>query len=155
MRTIRYQGAILRDHHLLLIQQTEHASGRSYWLMPGGGIELGETEEGCVQREMLEETCLQVQVQRLLLDEPDIPGGAYQRRKTYVCHVVDGDPRPGYEPEADAAAMYGITDIGWFDLRDAALWPELIARDSITYPMLLRVQAALGYTTAAPPDLQA
>lgn len=130
MRTIRYQGAIIRDHHILLIQQTEHASGRSYWLMPGGGIEPGETEEACVQREMQEETHLHVQVQHLLLDEPDIPGGAYQRRKTYVCHVVDGEPHPGYEPEADAAAAYAITDVGWFDLRDAALWHAQILRDT-------------------------
>ena len=50
----RYQGAIIKDHHILLIKQTEHASGRSYWLIPGGGIEPGETEEVCVQREVLE-----------------------------------------------------------------------------------------------------
>ena len=46
----RYPGAIIKDHHILLIKQTEHASGRSYWLIPGGGIEPGETEEACVQR---------------------------------------------------------------------------------------------------------
>ena len=69
-RITRYQGAIIRDHHILLIQQTEHASGRSYWLLPGGGIEPDETEEDCVQREMWEETGLHVHVQCLLLDEP-------------------------------------------------------------------------------------
>src|SRR4051812_25705926 len=35
----RYQGAIIRDHHILLLKQVEHASGRSYWQIPGGGIE--------------------------------------------------------------------------------------------------------------------
>ena len=79
-RVIRYQGAIVRNDHILLIQHTEHASGRSYWLIPGGGIEADETEEACVQREMHEETCLEVQVQRLLLDELAQPGGVYQRR---------------------------------------------------------------------------
>ena len=148
MRITRYQGAIIHDHHILLIQQTEHASGRSYWLIPGGGIEQGETEEACVEREMREETYLNVRVQHLLLDEPATPGGVYQRRKTYVCHVVDGEARPGYEPEPEVAAAYSITDIGWFDLRDAATWHALIVRDSITYPLLQRIQAALGYPVA-------
>ena len=74
-RSTRYQGAIIRDHQILLIKQTEHASGRSYWLLPGGGIEPDETEERCVQREVLEETGLHVLVQDLLLDEPASPGG--------------------------------------------------------------------------------
>ena len=51
-RITRYQGAIIQDHHILLIKQSEPASGRSYWLIPGGGIEPDETEEVCVQREM-------------------------------------------------------------------------------------------------------
>ncbi|MFL5807311.1 MAG: NUDIX hydrolase [Roseiflexaceae bacterium] len=111
-RITRYQGAIIRDHHILLIKQTEHTSGRSYWLIPGGGIELGETEEACVRREMQEETCLQIHVQYLLLDEAALPGGFYKRLKTYVCQIMDGEARPGYEPEPEAANEYGITDVG-------------------------------------------
>src|SRR5262245_55905439 len=46
----RYQGAIIRDYQVLLLKQVEHASGRSYWQIPGGGIEPDETEEQCLQR---------------------------------------------------------------------------------------------------------
>jgi 8-oxo-dGTP pyrophosphatase MutT (NUDIX family) len=69
-RYTRYQGAIVRNHSILLIRQRENESGRSYWILPGGGIEPGETEEDCVRREMKEETNLDVQVSALLLDEP-------------------------------------------------------------------------------------
>lgn len=55
-----------------------------------------------VQREIHEETGLDVSVQRLLLDE-DIPPGVYRRYRTYLCQVLKGDARPGCEPEADAA----------------------------------------------------
>jgi 8-oxo-dGTP diphosphatase len=89
-RSIRYQGAVVRDHHILLIEQAEHASGHSYWLLPGGRVEPYETEQRCVQREVLEETGLHVQVHYLLLDEPNISGRSYQRRKTYLCSVLDG-----------------------------------------------------------------
>lgn len=55
-RIIRYQGAIIKDHHVLLLRHREHKTGRSYWLFPGGSIEENETEEQCVAREMFEET---------------------------------------------------------------------------------------------------
>jgi ADP-ribose pyrophosphatase YjhB (NUDIX family) len=147
-RIARYQGAIVRDDHILLIKHTHHDTARSYWLIPGGGIEQGEAEEACVAREMWEETCLQVRVERLLLDEPAEPGGFYQRRKTYLCHVEAGEPRPGYEPEAEAAAVYGITDVAWFDLRDPAAWPAELVGERITFPLLQRLRAALGYPPA-------
>lgn len=147
IRTTRYQGAILRQHHILLIKHTEHATGHSYWLIPGGGIEPDETEEACVQREMQEETCLHVQIQYLLLDEPGTPGGVYQRLKTYVCHG-DGEAQPGYEPEVEAATQYGITEVGWVDLRHPTTWNAQIVHDPVTYPLLQRIQAALGYPVA-------
>lgn len=145
MRTIRYQGAIIRDHHILLLKQIEHASGRSYWLIPGGGSEPGETAEQCVRREMHEETCLHVQVARLLLDEQAPPGSIYQRRKTYLCHILEGEARPGCEPEAEYVDTYSFTEVGWFDLRRAASWNQEVVSDPITYPLLLKIQAALGY----------
>src|SRR5687768_14905019 len=103
-RQTRYQGAIIVDHHILLIKHTEHATGRSYWLLPGGGSEVGETVESCVQREVREETGLDVRIQALLLDEPAPEGDVYRRMQTYRCELLSGEARPGYEPEADAAA---------------------------------------------------
>jgi hypothetical protein len=46
----RYQGAIIRDHQVLLFKQIEHASGRSYWQIPGGRIAPVETEGQSVRR---------------------------------------------------------------------------------------------------------
>ncbi|MBI3960935.1 MAG: NUDIX hydrolase [Chloroflexi bacterium] len=144
-RIIRYQGAIVQDEQILLIRHRHHSTGESYWLFPGGGIEDGETEEECVQREMREETNLHVAVERLLLDEPTQPGAVYKRRRTFLCSVVSGTAAPGYEPEEDAAAAYGIVEVAWFDLRDENSWPPLAKGNSITYPQLLGVQQTLGY----------
>ncbi|HRJ45560.1 MAG: NUDIX domain-containing protein [Caldilineaceae bacterium] len=144
-RIIRYQGAIVRDGQILLIRQRQHDTGESYWLFPGGGREEGETEDGCVQREMWEETNLHVSVERLLLDEPTESGAVYTRRRTFLCTVLAGVAAPGYEPEEDAAASYGIVEVGWFDLADESGWPVLVKEDNITYPQLLGVQRALGY----------
>jgi len=144
-RTIRYQAAIIDNHQILLIKHTQHADGRSYWLLPGGGREADETAEACVRREVQEETGLLVQVESLLLDEPAPPRSVYQRMRTYQCQVLGGEARPGYEPEPDAAATYAITEVGWLDLRAPAAWSQLILDDPITFPVLQRVRAALGY----------
>jgi len=144
-RSIRYQGAILRDHHLLLIKHRHHADGHDYWVVPGGGLEAGETEEQCVRREMLEETHLVVRVERLLLDEAADTGGEYARYKTYLCAPISGEARPGYEPEPEAAEAYSISDVGWFDLRDEAQWDKQVLADAVTYPLVKRIKHALGY----------
>jgi 8-oxo-dGTP pyrophosphatase MutT (NUDIX family) len=148
-RITRYQGAIIQDHHILLLKQMEHASGRSYWHIPGGGIEPGETEELCVQREMLEETGLHVQVHSLLLDEPSTPGAIYQSWKTYRCSILAGEARPGCEPEAAYAGAYSFTEVGWFDLRYPTTWNAQLGADPYIFSFLQRIQAALGYAGVA------
>lgn len=144
-RHTRCQGAIMRDHHLLLITHQHHDTGRKYWLLPGGGIEDGEDEVACVIREMREETHLDVRVERLLLDEEIAPSAGYTRIKTYLCVPIAGEAKPGYEPEVEASNMYGITDVAWFDLRDETDWIGEMKLDEITYPQVKRIQKALGY----------
>jgi ADP-ribose pyrophosphatase YjhB (NUDIX family) len=145
LRLVRYQGAIIREHHILLIRHQERANGRDYWVIPGGGRIEGETEETCVIREMKEETNLDVQVERLLLDLPRPAGRIYLREKTYLCSIVSGEAQPGYEPEPEAAQAYAIVEVGWFDLRDQAGWGEKVRNDAITYALLKNIRSALGY----------
>jgi ADP-ribose pyrophosphatase YjhB (NUDIX family) len=147
-RHTRYQGAIIRDHHILLIMHREHESGRTYWLVPGGGMEDGESEEQCVIREMKEETNLDVTVERLLFEEDGIEGGFYKKINTYLCRADHGEPMPGYEPEESASSFYGIIDVRWFDLRQPETWGALVKPDPFTYPLLKKIQAALGYPVA-------
>jgi ADP-ribose pyrophosphatase YjhB (NUDIX family) len=142
---IRYQGAILRDDHILLIKHREHTTGRAYWIIPGGGREQGETEEECVAREMREETCLDVGVERILLDEQFDEYGRHWHNKTYVCRVMSGEAKPGYEPEVEASEHYGIVEVKWFDLRDPQNWETLLTSDRITFPLMQRICKALGY----------
>jgi 8-oxo-dGTP pyrophosphatase MutT (NUDIX family) len=146
----RYQAAILRGRNILLVCHRQHDSGRTYWPLPGGGIEAGESEIGCVQREVREETHLDVVVEGLLLDESrqcfeGKSGGGYQRFKTYLCHPISGqEAAPGYEPEPEVAAIYAIVEVGWFNLDDESTWNESILSDPIAAPALRRIRAALG-----------
>ena len=145
MRHTRYQGAIIKEDQILLIKHTEHESGRSFWVIPGGGREAGETEMACVVREMWEETNLVVRVERLLV-ETALPNDPFNKiRKTYLCTIVSGQAAPGYEPEADAAAFYAITEVTWFDLRSEESWEASIFTNQIAYPVLQEIRRSLGY----------
>jgi len=143
-RSTRYQGAILQGNRLLLIRHEEHTGGRTYWLLPGGGREAGESEEECVQREMHEETGLEVRVERLL-EEHDAahPDAVYLRYKTYLCTPLSGEAQPGYEPEIEAASLYKIAEVRWVELWDSSGWDPLMLKDPITSSNLRMVQVAL------------
>jgi ADP-ribose pyrophosphatase YjhB (NUDIX family)/uncharacterized membrane protein len=144
---IRYQGAILQDSRLLLIRHQEHASGRDYWIIPGGSRLDGESEEHCVRREIMEETNLEVTVQQLLLDECFESDYGHHHHKTYLCNSISGHARPGYEPEIEASQHYAIVEVGWFDLRDETTWGGKVMNDRITYTLLSKLRAVLGFET--------
>ena len=142
----RYQAAILRDDHVLLLKVHDIFTGKVFWLIPGGGRHDGESEEACVVREAFEETRSEVEVVRLLLDEPAGEQDTfYSRQKTYLCRILKGEPAPGGEPEVDNDNHSTILEVGWFDLRAPKSWDPLAAEDAITGPRLHGLRAALGY----------
>ena len=148
-RITRYQGAVVRRGHILLIKHHEHASGREYWAIPGGGREAGETELECVRREVEEETNVTVAVKQLLLDEPAWLDAGYERFKTSLCVPMGGVAAPGCEPEPEARQVYAITAVRWFDLRDERTWGAEVVANPFVYPLLQRIRAVLGFARDA------
>lgn len=144
-RGIRYQAAIIENHHVLLLRIAED-DGSTFWVPPGGGREGEETAEGCVCREVFEETSLEVEVERLLFAVPGTPDGMYDSLQTYLCQVRGGAVQHHIHPACDAS----IQEAAWFDLREPAGWPPLIVSDSITCPWLETVRSTLGYGSAPP-----
>lgn len=117
-------GAVIeRAGDVLIVRRRfEPLAGR--WSLPGGTLELGETLEEGVVREMREETGLEVSVgrvieifDRIMLDD---------RRKVryhfvlvdYLCHPVGGELRPG--SDVDAAIFANPAALGSYNLTDKA-----------------------------------
>jgi hypothetical protein len=95
---------------------------------------------------MKEETNLDVKVKSILLDEPEPDEGSpYQRLQTYLCELVSGDAKPGYEPEAEASPLYSIIEVKWFDLRDESNWDTDLLNDPLIYPPVQFIRQELGY----------
>lgn len=99
------------------------------WQPPGGVLELGETFEEGVQREVLEETGMHVRVERLT--------GVYKNMTLGVvalvfrCAAISGTPQATNESR----------EVRWLDLADA------VARMPPTFA--IRVQDAASLPTAA------
>jgi 8-oxo-dGTP pyrophosphatase MutT (NUDIX family) len=74
--------------------------GTPYWNLLGGGVEPGETLEGCLVREVMEEGCARVVESRYIgcqrVDEPEHPAGPrryYQSRFWARVELLPWDPR--------------------------------------------------------------
>lgn len=99
-------GVIIEDRHALLIRRGSEPL-RGQWSIPGGTLELGETLEEGVARELLEETGVQVRVLDLIevFDRIFNANGiiAKNERKPkyhyvivdYLCERIGGEPRAG------------------------------------------------------------
>lgn len=59
-------GAIILDGNQMLLEKRKNSPGKGKWSVPGGLVELGETAEQAIIREVKEETGLEVYNPRLI-----------------------------------------------------------------------------------------
>ena len=100
-------GGVIIDRSRTVLIRRGSEPLRGEWSIPGGTLELGETIEEGVARELLEETGLVVRVLDLIevFDRIFLANGAgaSDRKKPrfhyviadYLCELVGGEPRPG------------------------------------------------------------
>lgn len=60
----RAVAVVIRDNRVLVLKR--HRDGVGYAVLPGGGVEPGESSAGAAQRELQEETTLTAEIDRLL-----------------------------------------------------------------------------------------
>jgi len=112
-------GALVRDGRILMVHHVE--GERTYWTLPGGGIEPGETPEQAAVREVFEETGIAVRALRAIPGDP-----AYGGRPETIVLVEDLDPVAvatlGHDPEEAHLPedQRMLADVGWHNLTDMA-----------------------------------
>jgi 8-oxo-dGTP diphosphatase len=108
----RVAAVIVRDGCVLMVRErrrgpTGRHDGPEYWVLPGGGVEPGESDETAVVREVAEETGLACRAVRFAFD------AVYPSGRT-ACYLVEvaADARPwlGTDPEltCDCPRMVGL-----------------------------------------------
>jgi 8-oxo-dGTP diphosphatase len=121
-------GVVVHEGRVLLIRRgKEPLKGR--WIVPGGTVELGETLEDALVRELQEETGLTVRPLELLTVfdriERDASGVSYHYViADYLCEVVSGTPQAGSDAQEVAfatpreLAAYDVPEKGVEVIRD-------------------------------------
>ena len=114
---------MIHEGRVLLIKRgKEPLKGR--WLVPGGTVELGETLEDAIVREVREETGLEVRPREVVLvfDRIERREGRVAYHYVivdYLCDYVAGVPRAA--TDAEDVAFVGQAELPAYDLPEKAL----------------------------------
>lgn len=122
-------GAVLIHQGRVLLIRRGKEPLRGRWVVPGGTVELGETLEEALVREMAEETGLVVRPERVLtvFDRIERAGDRVTYHYVivdYLCRLVSGTARAG--SDAEAVAWAAETELGPYNLPPKA---EEVIRD--------------------------
>ncbi len=114
---IRVAALVQREDKVLFV---EHAKeGRRYWMLPGGGVQYGETLGEALVREVREETGLDVRPGALVLSHDSIPPD----RRRHIVNLVftaeasGGELHVGEDARVCAAAFLSLDVFDHEELR--------------------------------------
>ncbi|MEO8105037.1 MAG: NUDIX hydrolase [Candidatus Saccharibacteria bacterium] len=82
------RAIVIKDDHLLIMQRNKF--GHQYYSLVGGGIDMGESAEQALYREVAEETGITITTPRLVIIED--AGSMYGIQYIYSCEYVSGEP---------------------------------------------------------------
>jgi 8-oxo-dGTP diphosphatase len=125
---VRVSALIHWQNQILLCRQEK--PGREYWLLPGGGVDGGETVVGALRRELGEELGLRESFPLegpIAVAESIAPG--WQAGDRHIVHIVFGadlSDRSLEDVETTDAAVRGARLFSLDELEDIVLHPPIM-----------------------------
>jgi ADP-ribose pyrophosphatase YjhB (NUDIX family) len=112
---VRAAGVLLADGRILLVNHVKH--GRSYWVLPGGHVNFGETLEQALVREMKEECDLDVTVGPLLIVHDYINADNHVVNNTFRIEAKSADFHVRPEGSLKGARWVPLEELDRIDLK--------------------------------------
>lgn len=118
--TTRISVVVVEDDKILLVK---HRKGdREYWVLPGGRLEYGETFFECAMREVLEETGLEVAVDKIVfLSEAIAPDRSRHIVNVYLTANVTG----GILKVGEEDVLAAVDFVSLKELESQTLYPPV------------------------------
>lgn len=126
---IRVNGLLFKDDSILLAQIKSPVNDALVWMPPGGGLHFGETMEGCLQREFLEETGLHVTIGRFVAINELVKLPFHAVEMYFRVEINGGKLRLGKDPEQDPNQQV-LRDLQWIsfdEINDIAVAPKALS----------------------------
>jgi 8-oxo-dGTP diphosphatase len=115
MVRVRVGVCLVEDDRILLAEHVK--SGHRHWLLPGGGVEPGETMAETAAREMLEETGFTVKTGRLLIVCEAIEArGRHLVNMVFSATRLHGSLRVGRDGTLEEVAWRGREELEGLDM---------------------------------------
>lgn len=95
---IRVCGLLFQDESLLLVNH-RLVNGREFWAPPGGGVEFNESIEACLEREVMEESGIKVNVLDFAFGCEFLKDPLHAIELFFWLERTSGELRKGHDPE--------------------------------------------------------
>lgn len=117
---VRVCGILIDQDKLLLIAHKKN--DEIYWLLPGGGVDYGESLKEALCREFLEELNVSIDVDEIALvsDSIDPEGNRHVVNLCFACRYNSGDFRIG-----DDDRLYAFRFFTENEIKDITIYPPI------------------------------
>ncbi len=117
---VRAAGILIKDGKILLIR---HQKGKnSYWLLPGGGVDYGETMEASLKREFLEECNIDVEIGEMAF----VSQGIAPDKSRHIIHMTFEVEYTGGELQVgDEGILKEVSFLPVEELDKVTLYPNM------------------------------
>ena len=120
---IAASGIVLKENKILLVKY-ENINGNTVFVGPGGAANIDESLEDALVREVLEETGVNIKVEKILCVEDLLSSKHRLLKLWFLCSYINGNII-----KTQDAINEGITEVNWYSQEEL--------KNKITYPNIL------------------
>ena len=113
MKQIEVVAAIILKDNLYFATQRGYGEFEGMWEFPGGKIEAGESPEDALVREIQEELCINITIEKFICTTKYDYPSFHLTMHCYLCSIASGNVELREHKSARWLTVETFTDVGW------------------------------------------